>query len=440
MRWARLALVLCAATTSCQFSVRGVDGGGGGVVDLGVDLAGVDGPPCACATGCSSGPTPHCLALQPTGPVSASDYEQPGLAAISPNGDIVINTDLGTISGAITRSGGTGVVGGIGFRVAPQSGSASVGVFSVAGLTLKAGAKITLRGTNAFALASSADVTIDGFVDGACSGTAPGPGGFAGGMGSNPGLGMGGGGAGQSAAGAASGGGGGGYGDSGGAGGGLLTTSNAGVIWGDLRAPMFRLVGGAGGGPGGANGGDGGDGGGAVQLAVNGTLTVRGVIDVGGCGGRQGGKGKGGGGGGAGGAIVLEAAHVTLIRGSVLAANGGGGGGGDDMSMPGAPANPSVTPAIGGTTNSVSGGDGGAGGASNGMPGQRFTHGRDGLLPLGATFGGGGGGGCGRIAVRAPNHTGGGITDDSIAVTPDAADLNTPLGLHFTFYDDAIMN
>jgi hypothetical protein len=51
-----------------------------------------------------------------------------------------------------------------------------------------------------------------------------------------------------------------------------------------------------------------------------------------------------------------------------------------------------------------------------------------------AANGGGGGGGCGRIAVRAQAS---GITDNSTAVTPDAADINT-VGDHFTFYGVAV--
>ena len=207
--------------------------------------------------------------------------------------------------------------------------------------------------------------------------------------------------------------------------------SNAGAIWGDLTSPTFVLAGGAGGGAGGNMGGDGGAGGGAVMFAVNGTLRIGGVIHVGGCGGLHGMASSGGGGGGSGGAIVLEAAHITLTATAVLAANGGGGGAGSDKSMNGGDASASVTPAVGGPTTSSKGGNGGNGGASNGMPGQHFTNGRDGTITDPVTdFGGGGGGGVGRIALRALV---GGISDSSNAVTPDAADLNKP-GDHPTVY------
>ena len=413
------------------------------------DLAsgGGDMPPCACATGCSP-VDQHCLALQPSGPVTVGDYGMTGLKAVTVNMNITIDTDTGAITGppSVMRGPGTGVINGIGYHAVTQSGGPGVGIFSVAGLSLASGFKITISGNNAFALASSGAVTIDGIVDASCSGMTPGPGGFAGGMaggnGGGPAGGAGqGGGTSIGGAGAASGGGGGAYGDAGGSGGLIVMVTpmpNGGVPWGDLTPASFVLVGGAGGGGGGAPmGGKGGGGGGAVQFAVNGMLTVSGTIDVGGCGGQHGVKGSAGGGGGAGGAIVLEAAHVTLATTAVLAANGGGGGGGDDKSTSGSDANAGVAPASGGGTQSTSGGIGGNGGASNGMPGQHFTYGRSGTMPDPTMdLGGGGGGGVGRIAVRAENATMGGITDSSSAVTPDALDVNS-LGAHPTNYGNA---
>jgi len=442
----RAALLLCAAATACRFSFLGVDTGASD--DLGVapvDLAtSGDMPSCECATGCSETPAHHCLALQPSGPVSPGDYGMTGLKVIAVNANIAINTDTGAITGPpmLMRAAGTGVINGIGYHVAAQSGGPSVGIFSVAGLSLASGFKISITGSNAFALASAGGVEIDGFVDASCTAMTPGPGGFAGGAAASDGGGMAGAGkAGTSAApmGPASGGGGGAYGDAGGSGG-LITgaMANGGVPWGDLTTPGFILVGGAGGGGGGLPmGGKGGGGGGAVQIAVNGALVVTGTIDVGGCGGQHGGKGTGGGGAGSGGAIVLEAVHVTLASSAVLAANGGGGAGGDDKSMNGNDANASVAPASGGGTMSSGGGNGGNGGASNGMPGQHFTYGRDGTIPDATMdFGGGGGGGVGRIAVRAQNASMGGINDSSTAVTPDALDINA-IGSHPTVYGNA---
>ena len=446
MRWMHGALLACAALTACTFELNGVDGGGSSGDDMAVgpsDLAGGGGDiACGCVTGCAS--DGHCLALAPSGPVTAGDYGMPGLAVYNVNGNITIDTDTGAITGPpmLARAAGTGVVKGIGFHVVMQTGGPGVGVFSVAGLQLASGFTISITGANAFALASAGPVTLDGNIDASCTGMTPGPGGGAGGgAGMNgagsttgagkAGTGMGGGGN------PASGGGGGGYGDAGGSGGlAQGATPNGGMPWGDLTGATFVLVGGPGGGGGAAmGGGKGGGGGGAVQFAVNDALTVTGAIDVGGCGGAKAGKTAGGGGGGAGGAIVLEAAHVTLASTAVLAANGGGGGGGDDMSTNGGDANASVTPAPGGTAASGAGGDGGNGGASAGKPGQHFTNGRDGLIPVASAndYGGGGGGGVGRIAVRARDPMTGGISDSSSAVTPDALDLNTQ-GSHPTVY------
>jgi len=444
MRWMRAALLLCCAATACHFSVLGIDTGGS---DMGVgdDLGPVpDLTGCACPTGCGSSPT-QCLALQPSGPVTAGDYNMSGLGSPNVNANIIINTDNGSITGPpmLMRPAGTGVLNGIGFHVVPQASGPSVGIFSVAGLMLAGPNKITITGTNAFALASAGAVTLAGTVDASCGPGGPGPGGFAGGMpasdGSGPIMGAGKRGLDNGPGSESSGGGGAGYGDAGGSGGVITGAApNGGVPFGDLTGANFTLVGGPGGG-GGAQpmGGKGGGGGGAVQFSINGALTVSGVIDVGGCGGLHGGKGTGGGGGGAGGAIVLEAAHITLTSTAVLAANGGGGAAGDDKSTSGNDANAGVAPASGGGTTSATGGMGGNGGASNGMPGQHWTNGRSGTIPdPGQDFGGGGGGGVGRIAVRAQNPTMGGISDSSTAVTPDAADLNS-VAMHPTVYGAA---
>jgi hypothetical protein len=431
MRWAYSALVLCASAAGCRFSVQSPDFDAGVSTDMAGNDLGPDLGGCACANGCSATPTLHCLALQPSGPVTTNDYAQGGLGSMSAGGDVIFDTDSGAITGSITRASGSGIKSGIGFRVATQGSGPGVGVFSFAGFTLGAGAHMTFKGNNAFAMASAAAVELDGVVDGSCANNMPGPGGSTGGTMGNDGVGTGAGKGGQSGPGA-SGGGGGGYGDSGGAGG-LITaqTSSAGAIWGDLVSSTFVLVGGSGGGSGGNNGGDGGSGGGAVQFSVNGSVTVKGTIHVGGCGGRHSGGGKGGGGGGAGGALVIEASTITLSPTAVLAANGGGGAGGDDMSTNGGDAIAFTAAALAGTTTSGNGGNGGNGGASAALPGQRYTHGRDGSIPAGNKSGGGGGGGCGRIALRTQVGV---VSDGSMAVTPDPADINTPPNQHMTFY------
>jgi hypothetical protein len=440
MPWARAALVLCVVVAACRFSVRGIDVDGGSNTDMKLppgDAGGGDAAGCSlgCPNGCVETPTPHCLSLQPSGPASASDYNQPGLANITVNNNVTIDTDTGAISGGITRSGMPGVIGGIGYRGAAQSGGPGVGVFSVAGLTVGPNAKLTVKGSNAFVLVASGDVVLEGQIFAACNGNVAGPGGSAGGS-NGDGLGPGGGKAGSASgggSGGASGGGGAGYGDSGGHGGLIATqtTSNEGVIWGDITSPTFTLAGGSGGGRGGSSGGVGGAGGGAVQIASNGNVRIDGIINVGGCGGKHGAKNQGGGGAGSGGAIVIEAAHIALTATAVLAANGGSGAAGDDMSQNGNDANANVIPAIGGMSTSPNGGAGGNGGASNGTPGQHFTNGRVGTIPSASSgFGGGGGGGCGRIGLRALPS---GISDNSSSVTPDGSDTNTA-GAKLTFY------
>ena len=435
MRWARALLVVCLAA-GCRFTVRAVDITGGSDLATVEDMAHPvfnDMGVCLCLAGCAETPTPHCKALQPSGPVSASDYDQPGLLGVSIAGmTVTFNTETGEIKGPVTRPAGPGITGGIGFRVAAQAGGPSVGVFSVAGFTLANGAIMKFEGKNAFALVSAGTVELDGTVDASCRPmNTPGPGGSLGGTaGMANGGGMGGGTAGGKIATITTGGGGGGYGDIGGSGAvGAGSTPNGGVTWGDLTSPTFILAGGAGGGQGGGPGADGGGGGGAVQFASNDELRVAGVITVGGCGGLGMVKKGGGGGGGSGGAIVLEAARVTLAATAVLAANGGGGGGGDGGKT-GGNGNPSVMPAAGGLGAGM-GGPGGNGGASNGMPGLHFTQGRD--VAVGPLILGGGGGGCGRIAVRAaPN----GITDNSNSISPDVSDTNA-MGGKETVYGEA---
>src|SRR5439155_3793603 len=157
----------------------------------------------------------------------------PGLLAPIVTSTIVVDTDSGQVSGGLPRPPGTGVIAGVGFRVATQASGPGVGVFSVAGLTLGATGKITFTGANAFALASSGNVTLDGIVDASCIMNMPGPGGFAGGS-DSAGLGPGAGKRGDAVTGA-SGGGGAGYGDVGGSGGLLATqTANGGILWGEL--------------------------------------------------------------------------------------------------------------------------------------------------------------------------------------------------------------
>jgi hypothetical protein len=421
MAWTRVCVVGFVVLAGCRFTVDSIQGGA-------VDLGGVDGDVLgcdSCPTSCVQTPAPHCGHLVPTGPLVPGDFSATDLTAQTVGGDIVIDTDQGGISGALSRPPGAGVFAGIRFQSRLQPGGRSVGVFTVAGLELAQGAHIRFTGSNAFALVSTGAVALHGTIDGSCSAAGPGPGGFLGGSDSGNsdgnGHGDGGGHAGSNGGGGVSGGGGGGYGDAGGRGTAapLGTFTPGGAITGNLVAPGFMLAGGSGGGAGGSNS-NGGGGGGALMFSVDGDITVDGVITVGGCGGASGDKGKGGSGGGAGGALVLEGRSVRLTALAVLAANGGGGGGGGGGTG-GQPGQGSVTPALGGLAG-TEGSAGGVGGARGAQAGSHFTQGGDGAaLAAGKTAGGGGGGGAGRIAVRsAPS----GLTDQSQSVSPDRSDRN----------------
>jgi hypothetical protein len=381
---------------------------------------------CACPYGCSATPSPHCKVLQPSGAVTVGDYSAPGLGTVATTGDVVIDTTSGAITGGLSRGAGSGVINGVGFRLATQVSGPSVAIFAVAGLTVGAGHKVSFIGGNAFALAAGGDVSLLGTVDGSCHGSSGSPGGSPGGspaLGGGSGAGIGGGGGGSATLNGVSGGGGAGFGDSGGVGAPGMDSAMGpgGAIWTPLSSAgaLSLLVGGAGGGAGGTTtGGPGGGGGGALQLAVNGNLVISGTVDVSGCGGQTGTTtGAGGGGGGSGGLIFLEAGSITLTSTAILSANGGGGGGGDAGGR-GTDGKPGKGNA-GGGPGGDNGSDGGNGGASGPQPGMHGTAGSDAAHAHNTKFGGGGGGGTGRIVMRALDLPGGGAT-----VSPDFSDVN----------------
>src|SRR3954451_9545333 len=95
MRWTRGALLLCAAASACRFSFLGVDAGASDDMGMSpVDLStSGDMPPCECPTGCSETPAHHCLALEPSGPVTANDYGMTGVKLVTVNANISIDTD-----------------------------------------------------------------------------------------------------------------------------------------------------------------------------------------------------------------------------------------------------------------------------------------------------------------------------------------------------------
>jgi len=146
-------------------------------------------------------------------------------------------------------------------------------------------------------------------------------------------------------------------------------------------------------------GGLGGSGGGAIVLSAIGNVSIAGLIDAGG----EGGKGQidarrnGGGGGGSGGLIALEGGAVILTSSSTTTANGGGGGGGSNNlvgpSLDGADGRRAPFRAQGGEGEglgtSPDGGSGGGGGSLTDFVGLSGFAGDRG--------GGGGGGGAGVI-------------------------------------------
>jgi hypothetical protein len=363
-----------------------------------------------CDYGCTVlGGYPHCARLEPSGVAQGSDCET---AAASPTitSNVLLNTDDGSIVGGLNRSPGEGLKNGIFFRLATQGAGPKVGIFGFAGLTTAQGIVVHARGAAALAIVSSADVSLSGTIDlqDGCS-TATLPAGAGAGGTATDGGGTGAGGLGSTdIGGKSSGGGGGGHGDVGGAGGAsMVAAGRAGAMFGDLSVEPLVLEGGGGGGAGGA-GGAGGNGGGALQIAVNGTLTLKGTIHAGGCGGDGGGASGSGGGGGAGGAILLEAAHVVMVGGSVVAANGGGGGAGGGTGA-GADATASNGPAAGGS-GVAQGGSGGATGSTAGK-----------TAPTGTKLSGGGGGAVGRIVIKTRD---GSVDDQGAVWSPALGDVN----------------
>jgi hypothetical protein len=472
LRTTGLLLASALAASGCHFSLSGlllpalVDGGTDDLAgDLGVDdlamppdLSGLCSPmgpqsacsadgmslitctggaqvPKACADGCNSTGSPHCIGVDPSGVAAPTDYFAPGLTLdTSISGTATVNSDTGEIiAPPLTRAAGQGIDNNIGFRVATQSaGGPEVAIFSFRALTIASGAVVNVIGSRPVAFVALNDINVSGAIDvqGSCMPGTSVAGGGLGGLtnaaglgGAGSGSGAGGGGFGTGNAGG--GGGGGAYGEIGGTGTtvGGGTGGNAGALFGDLTATDPILMGGSGGGAGGAitnnnTGGRGGSGGGFVQLASNGQITLgaAAVIQAGGCHGSPGGAtaNGGGGGGGSGGAIMLEARTVTFSNGTVLAANGGAGGGGADGSA-GADGPPDNTKAKAGTAggNATDGGDGGHTTALAGHNAQNAGG--------GDKFGGGGGGGVGRIAIKTLTGT---VTTSGAVLSPAIDEKN----------------
>ena len=149
---------------------------------------------------------------------------------------------------------------------------------------------------------------------------------------------------------------------------------------------IVPLIGGSSGGGGPSVDSAGGSGGAALQLSAGRAIsvTLAGVINVGGIGGRA-----NAGAGGSGGALVLEAPAVTVH--GTLAANGGGGAL-SNGGTPGQSGQPTAEPALG---SAVTAGAGSAGKTKDGGDGSPPP--LDGGT---ANDAGGGGGGAGRIRIN----------------------------------------
>lgn len=354
-----------------------------------------------CTLGCNMTDT-DCLAVQPTPPAMPSDFVYGGLSDLTIAATqtlLIFDTDTGAITdntGATVRmpnpSGGTRAVeNGIGFH--QMNG---VGIWTFSNFSLPVTALMVFKNPSAASILSPGNISIAGTIDlrgyadpaqarmttsTLCVGPVAGPGGTKGGMGVTD---MGntaatGAGAGGQPDNPTAGAGGGGHGDVGGTGGknGGVKGGTSGAMTG--TAAINPLAGGFGGG---SSGGNGGGGGGALQLAAEGTITISGTINAGGCGGAAGDANNGGGGGGSGGAILIEALTVNVTATAHLAANGGGGGaGGSATSTGGDPGGSTTSPANGGA--GLNGGHNGGSGGAQGMAAG------NGLAGPGASGGGG---------------------------------------------------
>lgn len=372
----------------------------------------------SCVLGCNSqAQPPRCWHLGPsTYTLVETDLSAATADLVIDQAGSTINTDTGEIQNGsqVVRPPVVGPAAGVVFLLRKQNSGPELGGFIVSSLRIKAMGQLQVVGSRALAVYVATSATIDGLLRAPAAGTTPGSGGFAGGAknggaGSCPPEGGGAGGLRSSqwtATESDGGGGGGGRLAPGGGGGGWWWPFVIGVPGGKAvgdptNKPLFGGCGGGGGGGpdkhGQGDGGYGGGGGGAIQLSVDGLLSIGGTISVPGAGGQGGVGGAGGGGGGSGGAILLEAVTIELRAGALLAANGGGGGAGaanrnDNSPAAGEDGHDSQERAAGGENDGDSSGRGGQGGAKGAAHGDR---GADQLN------GGGGGGAAGVIRLVA---------------------------------------
>ncbi len=377
-----IGLASLALTSACGFHITGGSDTPDDAMGSGSDGSNADTIAAAC-------PWPY-----------VPEYAMPCPATDGPaievlTGKAVLNTDDGTLTNGTTTIDIESEV------------TADVRVVWTRGLHIAAGARIRVIGSFPLSIIATGAITIDGSLDGAGHASSPIDGDTP--AGANPAAcNVAGAGVGQPCADqGASGGGGGSFAEMGGQGGGGGDARNCGAFTGPVpggtggAALTMRPSNLRGGCPGAIGGlstlvgsvaGHLGSGGGAIALVARDSLTIGGMVNVGGAGGGGCTKRGGGGGGGSGGMIVLEGSTVSVTTAGRVSANGGGGGGGCDMNTggDGTDGTDSGMAASGGP-NEGSGSDGGDGGARGDLPQTADVSSRG---------GGGGGGGVGFVRIH----------------------------------------
>jgi hypothetical protein len=334
-----------------------------------LDHCGPDGMPASqdtCAIGCVDAPAAHCAYLEPRylPDVCDAPATMPALTiSVSATFDTALDTNCN--GGVVTQTGGPPIC-----------------VVRYGAITIEASRTLSIVGPRVLALVADSSVSIGGVLDVSATTTINGPGGGA---------------ASGGAAGSTSGGGGAGFRTAGGAGG--NATVDGGAANGGAASTEPSLLTALVGGTRPANSIfalsaiSGGAGGAATLIACRGSVTVAGVIDAGGGGGRAGFDSVAGAqisflagaGGGAGGNVVLQGVAIT-VTGQVFANGGGGGAGSNTNDMAGIAGTDglrSTSSAVGGssTAGEGRGGNGGAAGIAPGVGGR----------PTAGSPGGGGG-------------------------------------------------
>jgi hypothetical protein len=357
----------------------------------GVQHCGSDGAPSTfdqCAAGCSSNPAPHCQYLQPRylGDICAT----PATDDLAIGSNATLGTDLDTAC-----TGG----------VIHQTAAPDICVVRNKTITIAASATLRATGSRLLALVADDDLSIHGTLDASADFVTPGPGACDRTSGNGPSSTGGGGGAG--------------FKTSGGAGGSPTTdggANNGGPVETD-PAQLAVLV------PGPCAVAGGAGGGGVTLVACRGTVTIDGMVDLGGGGGGGGNKVPmtqniiGAHGGGAGGNLVIQALNIVLT--GTLYANGGAGGAGYTGTVSGnRGADASQTSSFGALGGSVQAGEGAGGnGAAGNMAAQPGKH------PTSSGTAGAGGGGLGFLQTYTPA----GVTP---TLTP--SDVSPPLQPNLT--------